>query len=137
MSVPTTQQGKLVPFAMSENGTDYFNIVCLKVWNFTGDTPTTEEETQCGVHTGLGALRSSFDFEGVANSTPSGATEKSSNDILGYWKNQTLVYAKVQPTSMYIQGQGYITNFKVTAQVGNLVSFTATFKFDGDPDIAA
>jgi hypothetical protein len=137
MSVPTTQQGKLVPFALSTNDVLYKNVVCLKVWNFTGDTPTTEEETQCGVHTGLGALRSSFDFEAVANSTPNGATEVSHNEVLGYWKNQTLVYAKVQPTGMYIQGQGYITNFKVTAQVGNLISFTGTFKMDGDPDITA
>jgi hypothetical protein len=137
MSVPTTQQAKLVPFTLSEDNVTFKSVVCLKVWNFNGTTPVQKEKTQCGTHTALDALESSFDFEGVANSTPNGATEVSHNDILGYWKNQTLVYAKVQPTGMYIQGQGYITNFRVTAQVGNLVSFTATFEMDGDPDITA
>lgn len=138
MSVPTTQQSKLIPFAISlDGGSTYLNLVCLKVWNFTGDTPTSEEETQCGVFNTLGALRSTFDFEAVANSTPNGATEVSHAQILAAWKNQTLVYAKVQPTGMYIQGPGYITNVKFAASVGSLFSFTGTFKMEGDPDITA
>ena len=136
MSNPTTIQAKLVPFTLGTDGTTYKNVVCLKVWNFSGDTSTAKEETQCGVFTGLNANESSFDFEIVANTTAS-VTEYSAKDILGFWNDQTQVYAKVAPAAgLTISGPGYLTNVKIAAAVGSLVTMTGTFSVDGEITVA-
>lgn len=145
MSNPTTLQANLVPFAISPDGVTYKNVVCLKAWNFNGSTSTTKEETQCGPFVGLGSNSWSFDFEFVLNSTPNGSTEATFANIIGYWDAQTNIYVKVQyPTSggsaggtIYLQGQGYITSFKINGQVGSLITVQGTFENSGAIDVTA
>lgn len=139
MSTPTGVQSNLVPFAVSTTGVTYKNVVCKKSWNFNGTTPTNVEQTDCGPLVGLGSSEWSFDFEGILNTSVAGATEVSAKEMLDYWNNQTLLYAKVlypnsDGSNFYIQGSGYITNFKLANQVGNLISFTATLSGNGQVD---
>lgn len=140
MSTPSTLQSRLVPFTLSVDGVTYKNVVCKKAWNFNGDTTVNKEESDCGTHTALGANNWTFDFEILLN-TNIAATEYSVEDVLGFWKDQVLLYVKVQyPTSgsiganLYIQGQAYITNLKITNTVGSLMSATGTLSGDGDID---
>lgn len=140
MSVPTTIQSNTVPFKLSGDGVTYKNVVCKRSFNFQGTTSVNSEETDCGVHKGLGANDWSCDFEGVLNTTPDGATEMAAATVIGYWLNQTLVYVKFQTgdgtgDNMYVQGQGYITNFQMNNQVPGLIAFSFTFNGDGNPDI--
>jgi len=138
MSNPTTLQSSLIPLAVSTDGTTYKIIVCKKTANFNGTTTTTKEETDCGSFKGLGANDWTMDFDGTVNTTPNG-TETSWKDILNYWQAQTLLYVKIQSpspggTDFYIQGQAYLSNVKLTVQIGNLVAFSATFEGQGAID---
>lgn len=139
MSTPTGISSNLVPFAVSADNITYKNVVCKKSWNFNGTTPTNVEQTDCGPMVGLGSNEWSFDFEGVLNTAVAGATEVSAKEMLSYWNNQTSLYAKVlypnaDGSNFYIQGAGYITNFKLANSVGNLITFTATFSGNGSVD---
>ena len=84
MSTPTTVQSNLIPIAISSDDVTYKNIVCKKAWNFNGDTTTTEDESDCGPHVGLGANKWTFDFTALLNTTPDGGTQVSAGTMLGY-----------------------------------------------------
>ena len=135
----TTIQSNLVPIKLSTDGTTYKTVVCKKSWSFTGSSSVTEEETDCGTLTGLGAYKWSFDLEGVLNSTPA-STETSVEDMLGWSSGQTLLYVKAEypvaaGTDFYMQGTCYLTDFKVTNSVGSLMTFTGTLKGTAALDI--
>jgi hypothetical protein len=140
MSTPTTIQSNLVPFNLSSDDITYKAVVCKKAWNFTGTTPTTTEQTDCGPLTAVGSNEFSFDFEMILNTTPDSATQMSFKDVLTLWNNQTLVYAKVLYPSgtganFYIQGSGYLSNLKLQNTVGSLQTFTGTITGNGTVDI--
>lgn len=140
MSTPTNIQSNLVPLALSTDGITYKNAVCKRAWNFNGTTAVNSEETDCGIAKGLGAIDWTMDFEGVVNTTPNGASEMSAAGLAALWLNQTLTYIKTLTgdgtlQNLYIQGTGYITDFAVQNQVGNLISFSFTFNGVGSPDI--
>lgn len=134
MSVPTVVQSNQIPFALSSDGptfATYKNVVCKKAWNFTGTTTINTDESDCGIHTGLGANTWTLDFEAILNTTPDGATEISAGAMLALWAAQTLVAIKVMypnpaGTAFYVQGTAYITTFSLVNQVGNLMTFTGT-----------
>jgi len=139
MSVPTTVQSNLVPWALSLNDITYRNVVCLKATNFTGNTPTTSEPTDCATFIGLSASTGQFDFDAVFNTTPN-VTEYSGKDIIAFWNNQTLLYSKMYYPSpgggdIFIGGQGYFTDIKVTKNIGNLIAISGTFKISGAVDL--
>ena len=135
----TTLQSNLVPISLSSDaGVTYKTIVCNKGWTFNGSTSTTKEETDCGVLTGIGANEWSFDIDGVVNTTP-GTTEFSAEDLAGFWAGQTALkikaeYPAVTGTDLYLQGDVYITSFKITKAVGSLLTYTATFTGTGTID---
>lgn len=139
MSVPTTLQSNLVPFAVSTDDVTYKAVVCKKAWNFNGTTPTNVEDTDCGPLVGLASNNWTFDFEMVLNTTPNGSTEMSAKEILAIWAAQTLSYVKVlypavTGTNFFIQGSGYFTSYTLQNQVGNLMTFSGTFSGQGSPD---
>jgi len=138
MSTPTTIQGKLVPMAISTDDITYKNVVCKKVLNLNVDSSVNIEETDCGPLPALGSVNWNFDFEGVLNTTPNGATEISANEMLGFDLNQTLIYIKVAyAPSIYRQGAGYITSYKESYTTQGLVTFNATFTGQGTLDVTA
>ena len=138
MSVPTTLAANLVPFAISADDITYKNVVCKKAWNLNLDIPVTQEESDCSIHTSVGAVRWSFDFEIILNLTPNGATEVSADTVIGYAINKTTFYVKVAYSSSYYrQGAGYITNWRESAPQGGLITCTGTFTGDGTLDTAA
>lgn len=132
MSSPTTIQANTVPFALSTNDTTYKNIVCKKTWNWNMDATTAQEETDCGVLTGVGAIKISFDFEFVLNTTPNGASEWSSDEILTLFLANTLAYVKTTNGSTYFRKiSGYFTSYKESAPQGGFITATGTFTGTG------
>jgi hypothetical protein len=137
----TTLQSNLVPVKLSADaGVTKKAVVCKKSWTFNGTTPVNEDETDCGPHIGLGANKWSIDVEGIVNTTPTGATEMSAEDLLGFWNSQTslliyLDYPSGAGTDLYASGSIYITNFQITNQVGSLITFSATFSGNGALDV--
>lgn len=139
MSTPTYAQSNQVPLAIStDGGATWKNVVCKRAWNFNGTTPVNAEETDCGVAKGLGAPDWTKDFEGVVNTTPNSPTEISAKQLADIWLAQTSVKIKTTTGSggsnLYIQGDGYVTDYAVQNSVGNLLAFTFTFNGVGLPD---
>lgn len=142
MSTPTDLQSRLVPFAISTNGTTYYNVVCKKTWDLTGDKPLVEDDSDCGHHVAVGAsTKYTIGFELIFNSTPD-SDQKSSNDLMGYFDAGTLLYFKLQyPTSgspgttYYRQGTGYITQYKEQAPLNGFIISTGTLTMNGSIDL--
>ena len=54
----TTVQGELAPLFISEDsGETWKTLVCLETYKVPLDTTVNEEETNCGVAVGLGAIK--------------------------------------------------------------------------------
>lgn len=135
-------QSNLVPFKIStDGGTTKKSLTCLVSASFTGTTPSTEEQTQCGTFTGLGQNAWEFTFDAVVNITPTGASEVSWEDILGLWHNQTEFqvtqeYPVGAGTDFFLQGDAYLTQIGNNVAVGSSMKFTGTIKGNGTLDIA-
>lgn len=133
MSSPTTKQGRLTPLALSTDNITFENVLCNRAHNYNASRSTTDEESDCGVETAIGAISATMDFDGLLNLTPDGATEMSFDEVHDLFLAGTLVYIKTQPGNKIISGDGYITNMTFAKATANLNSFTFTFKFNGDP----
>lgn len=132
MSAFTPIQALNVPFAIGTDGIAYKNLVCKKLWGLTLTPTITEEETDCGIAVGVGAVKFSFNFEIVLNTTLAGASEVSANTMMGYANNGTLVYVLLQSGSNYIRrGSGYISNYQESAPQGGVISATGTISGNG------
>lgn len=137
MSVPTTLSSRLVPFAISADNITYWNVVCKKAWDLNVDVPLTQEESDCSVHTAVGTVKWSFNFEIILNLTPNVGTEVSADAVIGYAIAGTLIYVKVAYSGYYRQGAGYITNWKESAPQNGLITCTGVFTGDGSLDVTA
>lgn len=137
----TTLQSNLVPLKISsDGGTTYKSIVCKKSWTFNHSTSTTKEETDCGVLLGIGANEWGFDIEGVVNTTPTGGSEVSAEDLMSLASAQTALKVKLDypasaGTDLYAVGDCYLTSFKITNSVGSLMTFSGTLSGTGTLDI--
>lgn len=132
MSAFTPIQSKLVPFAIGTDGITYNNLVCKKTWGLTWTPSITEEETDCGIAVGVGAVKFSFNFEIVLNTTLAGATEVSANQMAGYANNGTLVYVSLVSGTDYIRkGSGYISNYQESAPLNGVITATGTITGNG------
>jgi hypothetical protein len=138
-------QSNLVPLLIStDSGTTKKTLTCLVSANFSGTTTTTEEETQCGTFTGMGANKWEMSFDAVVDITPTSGTQLSFEDMLGIWHNQTEVQVTMQyPASgtpgsdFFLQGDAYVSALGAAVQVGSSMKFSGTLKGNGALDIAA
>jgi hypothetical protein len=136
-------QSSLVPLLIStDDGVTKKTLTCLVSANFSGTTTTTEEETQCGTFTGMGANKWEMSFDALTNLTP-GATELSFEDMLSIWHNQTEVQVTMQyPASgtpgsdFFLQGNAYVSALGIAVQTGSSKKFSGTLKGNGALDIA-
>lgn len=136
MSTPTTVSSLSVPFAISrDGGVTFKNVVCKKTWNINLDNTVVEEETDCGVLTETGATKVTFGFEFVLNTTPNGATEWGSDDVLNMANDkETIVVKTTNGTTYYRSMTGKITNYQEQAPQGGMVNATGTFQGTGTLD---
>src|SRR5438876_9229321 len=114
MSNPTNLQSKLVPFNIGTDGINYKKVVCTKSKAVNMNVGLVQDESDCGVHTGVGSNKFSFDVEGILNTTPNSATEISANEMAGFANNNTLVYVNIANGTYIRKGSGYITNYVET-----------------------
>lgn len=137
MSVNALQSSN-VPFYVSTDS-GYSNtrmIVCKRGLTFTGNTPVTTEDTDCGPIVGIASNQWSFEFDGVVNTTPDIGTQESYEQLLKWWNAQTLLYVRWNypdsgGTDFTHKGAAYITNITGAVAQGSAMSFTITFTGQG------
>lgn len=137
MSVPTAILSNAVPFAISnDDGVTFKNVVCKKTWGYTGSATLVEEETDCDTLTAVGAIKNTFNFEFILNTTPNGASEWGSDDVMGFFQNKTQIVVKTtNGTTYYRSIAGYISNYTESAPQGGMITATGTFNGSGALDI--
>lgn len=136
----TALQSSNVPFYVSTDGSSWKMIVCKRGVTFTGNTPVTTEDTDCGPIVGIASNQWTFDIDAVVNTTPDIGTAESYEQILKWWDAQTLLYVRWNhPDSsglnFYHQGQAYITNLSSAVTQGASMTFTITFTGQGSLDV--
>ena len=132
----TALQSSSAPIYLSPNGSTYYMIVCKRGVTFNASSNIAEEETDCGVIAGVGAVKWSFDIDAIVNLTPDIGTAYSYEQVLAWVINQTLLYVRFNypdtaGTDFKHQGQGYLTNLRSQVQQGNAMNFTVTFSGTG------
>lgn len=135
MSVSALQSSN-VPFYVSTDGSSWKMLVCKRGVTFTGNTPVTTEDTDCGPIVGVASNQWTFDIDAVVNITPDIGTQESYEQILKWWAAQTLLYVRFNypdsgGTDFKHQGQAYITNVGSAVAQGAAMSFTVTFTGQG------
>src|SRR5205809_106635 len=130
MSSPTPLASRLVPFAISTDGTTYNNVVCKKSWDLALNIPLVQEDTDCGKITGVGTPGFTFGVEFVFTTTP-GAGEISANTVMGYANAGTLIYVKISNGTYIRSGSGYLSDYKESAPVNGFITATATVTGNG------
>lgn len=132
-----------VVLKLSTDGVTYKSLVCEISNGLDLTRNSNQVETKCddGVaYVTLGALTGTIPFTAVAETTPS-ATQVSINEMLGYIKNKTYLYWKIEHPSggalLYRQGNGYVISYNENYSVGELVQFEGEISIDGAIDITA
>jgi hypothetical protein len=129
----TALQSSEVPFYVSPNGSTYYMIVCKRGLTFTGNTPISTEDTDCGPIVGIASNQWSFEVDIVVNTTPDIGTAQSYEQLLKWWDAQDLLYVRFNypdsaGTDFKHQGQAYITSItgetSQGAPMGSVITFT-------------
>lgn len=137
MSVTALQSANVPFYIATDSG--YSNVrmlVCKRGVTFTGTTPVTTEDTDCGPIVGLASNQWTFDIDAVVNTTPDIGTQESYEQVLKWWATQTLLYVRFNypdatGTDFKHQGAAYITNVTSAVAQGAVMSFTITFTGQG------
>lgn len=138
MSAVTPILSSAVPMAISTDGITYKNVVCKMTWGLTINNTLVKDETDCGVLASLGASDVGFTAEFILNTTPNGASEWGSDDVIGWAVNKTLIYIKTTSGSLYYrQMAGYLSAYTESAPQGGKIRATFTFNGSGTLDITA
>lgn len=136
----TALQSSNVPFYVSTDDITYKMIVCKRGVTFTGTTPVTTEDTDCGPIVGIASNQWSFDLDILVNTTPDIGTSESYEQLLAWWAAQTLLYVRWNHpdsagTNFQHKGQAYITNLTAAVAQGAAMSSTVTFTGQGAIDV--
>jgi hypothetical protein len=132
-----------VVLKVSTDGVTYKSFICEISSGLDLSRNSNQVETKCdnGVaYTTLGALTGTIPFSGVLETTVS-ATQVSANEMLGFFNSKTYIYWKIENPSggalMYRSGNGYITSYSESYNVGELVQCEGEISIDGAIDLTA
>lgn len=129
-----------VVLQLSTDGTTYKTLVCETENGIDQNTETTSVQTKCdggAVITSPGATSWSVNASGAVNPSPD-TDEVSYSDLQGYWKNKTLVYAKIDDSGAGFKhiGSGYVTKLSVKNPTNGPSTFDFTLTGTGSLTIA-
>jgi len=135
----TTIQGELAPIWLSADGGNTFKLlVCLETYDVGLSTTVNQTETNCGIATGLGAIKFIPKGSAVLEANP-GEDEVTYKDMLDWQLNKTLLRFKTEypgSGSQYgqniaLSGDCYVTDTGGTFQVGQVIKFSFTLTGNG------
>lgn len=134
------KQSELVPLEISsDGGTTWKVLVCRRSSTFNHDTAINEEATDCGTATSPGNNTFGWDFDGVANTSPTSGSQVSWKDLLALATAKTKIKARNMAGTLgaewYQAGDVYISSLRQTYATGTSVGFSGTFRGVDDLDI--
>ena len=139
-------QGKLLPLIVSPDSfTTSYTLVCLTQGGVKNSFSVNTEESQCGVHTGIGSPAFSVSFSAIVKTDPTTPTgtplvgEASYKKLLEWATSQTLLSFKVSQgtagADFYQTGDVYLNDLSLDWQVGQTVKCSGTMTGTGVVDV--
>lgn len=127
----TTAQGELAPLYLSEDGVTWKTLVCLETYDLGLDTTVNQTETNCGIATGLGAIKFAPKGSAVMELEPDD-TMVTYKDMVAWQLAKTLLYFKTEypgsgsqyGSNIALSGQAYVSSTSGTFQVGQVIKFS-------------
>jgi hypothetical protein len=132
---------KNMPFQLSfDNGANYKDLVCIKSKTVPLTKNATENETDCGIFTGLGPMKFAPSGTAVCE-TQYLSTQCSFQDLATAMKNETNILFKMQNpysgstgNNLYITGTCNVTALTLTGSSSSeLIQFDFTLTGQGEP----
>lgn len=139
-----TIQGELAPLLLSpDNGVTWMTLVCLSTYSVSLDTTVNQTETNCGVATGLGAIKFKPSGSAVCEANPTEG-QVTYNQMVEWQVNKTqLLFSSEYPGSgsqygqnLAISGDCFVTATDVTLETGQVIKFTFTLTGTGTVNTA-
>lgn len=140
-----TIQASAVSLQISDNqGSTWYDVVCIDNYDIAFDTQTTETNTFCGIALGVGAIKHAVKGTAVCEAVPTDS-QATLNKFLN-WQliKERLMYRAEYPGSggsigqnFFMEGFGYITHTDVKFQNLDVVKFDFSISGDATPDINA
>lgn len=134
-------QSQIVLFLLRPHGSStWYQLVCLEAYNEPWETQSTQTETQCGVATGLGAIKFNPSGTGVMETDPN--STQVTLEHLRNWQiaQQVLDYQIQNPGSggsagsfFYTEGQCYVQKAELIVKEGDVVKFAWALLGNGQP----
>ena len=139
-------QGKDLPLILSDDSfTTSYTIVCLTQGGVKNSYSVNTEESQCGVHTGIGSPAFSVSFSAIVKTDPTAASctpsvgEASYKKLLTWATAQTKLSFKVSNGTLganfYQSGEVYLNDLSLDWQVGQTVKCSGTLTGTGVVDV--
>lgn len=135
----TTAQGELAPLSLSsDGGITWKTLVCLETYKVPLDTTVNEDETNCGVAVGLGAIKFKPTGTAIMEVNPD-STMVTYEDMVKWQTGKTLIMFKTEyPASggqygknIALSGTCYVTATGGTFQTGKVITFDFTLTGTG------
>jgi hypothetical protein len=124
-------------------GTTYKNLVCLRTSSVNTTMDATTEQTNCGVLTSPSEPQMSLDFDAICETSPT-VSQISYEDLLTSMVNKTLVAVRVQNpivsgssagAAYYHKFSGYITDLTLNQSTTEFINFSGTIQSTGALDV--
>ena len=135
----TSVQGELAPlYLSSDGGVTWKVLVCLETYKVPLTTTVNEDETNCGVAVGLGAIKFKPTGTAVMEANPD-TTMVTYEDMVKWQVGKTLIMFKTEyPGSggtygknIALSGTCYVTDTTGTFQTGKVITFDFTLTGTG------
>ena len=112
--------------------TTWLRLVCLRTSSVNTTLETTQDQTNCGVLTAVGAPSMTIDFDAICETAPSSGTQLSYKDLLNACaaaSGPALVNVRMQSPTITGSSAGAIYHHEFNAYVSDLVLNQATAEF--------
>lgn len=127
--------------------TTWLRLVCLRTSSVNTTLETTQDQTNCGVLTAVGAPSMTIDFDAICETAPTSGTQLSYKDLLNACaaaSGPALVNVRVQNPAVTGSSAGtvyhhefnaYVTDLVLNQATAEFINFSGTFSSTGALDI--
>lgn len=127
--------------------TTWLRLVCLRTSSVNTTLETTQDQTNCGVLTAVGAPSMTIDFDAICETAPTSGTQLSYKDLLNACAaaaGPALVNVRMQNPTVSGSSAGtvyhhefnaYVTDLVLNQATAEFINFSGTFSSTGALDI--
>lgn len=141
MAVETLKSNEVGVYISTDGGTTKKEIVCGTDITIDSSKNITRKKHKCGSAAAVSEPEYTISFGGVANLTPTIASEVSAQELAVLDADTTAITVIVQhrtdPTKYYRSGLGYISSYTENLPLDDTMDFDIEFAVDGAMELTS